>query len=111
MHTALHNGDVRHLNSLLHNTPVCEWVRVKHVGPINQWCASCMFKHTNEVCQHCILESLITVACLGVVIALLSCVGFLTIRFSLARCLIAVPESSTNIELIEQYRTNCYVDV
>ncbi len=70
MHTALHNGDV-HLNSLLFNTPVCEWIRVKHVGPINQWCASCMLKHTTEeVCQHRILESLANVANLNLVIAL-----------------------------------------
>ncbi len=62
MHTALPNGDVRHLNSLLLNTPVCEWMRVKHVGLINQWGASCMFKHiTEEVCQHRVLENLVSV--------------------------------------------------
>ncbi len=62
MHTALHNGDVRPLNSLLHNTPVCEWIRVKHsVDLINQWCASCMLKHTTEICQHRFLENLVSV--------------------------------------------------
>ncbi len=33
-----------HLNSLLHNTPVLEWIRVKHVSLFNQWSASCILK-------------------------------------------------------------------
>ncbi len=61
MHTALHNGDVRHLNSLLLNTSVCESIRVKHVGLFNQWAASCVLKHTTETCQHGILENLVSV--------------------------------------------------
>ncbi len=39
-------GDV-HLNGLLHNNPVFEWLRVKHVGRVNQWSASCMLKDIN----------------------------------------------------------------